>query len=224
MLRRTYALHDWTTNIVVVVGTAALLLALTPLAVFAHERRAVDKYSFLVGFNVEPALNGQPNGAQLTVTVPSENNRPVEGLADTLKMSVVYGGGQPKELKVSAVSGTPGRYVGSFIPTRPGTYIFRFTGSIEGMPIDQRFESGPGRFSDVDDVTQIQFPEPAPPTNEVDRQAQGAVQQAQAAQTAVDQMRTMAIAGVAVGALGIILATIAIVLAWNRRASPSARV
>ena len=63
----------------------AALGLLSTQSAFAHERRSVDKYSLVVGFNDEPALQGEPNGMQLTVTVPAESNRPVEGLADTLK-------------------------------------------------------------------------------------------------------------------------------------------
>ena len=54
------------------IGAAALLIvllaAIMPSAALAHERRAVGKYSFVVGFNGEPALQGQPNGAQVTIT------------------------------------------------------------------------------------------------------------------------------------------------------------
>ena len=199
------------------VGIALVLLAMTPFAALAHERRAVDKYSFLVGFNVEPAIQGQPNGPQLTVTSPTENNRGVEGLATTLKFTVAYGGGQPKEFPLRAVSGTPGRYVADFIPTRAGTYLFTFTGAIEGIPVNERFESGPGRFSDVVDVTALQFPEPVPLANEAARQAQAAAGQVEQVQADVSQTRTISVAGLGVGAVGIVLALVALVVAANRR-------
>src|SRR5947209_1267017 len=119
---------------------AVLLLAafFAPSAAFAHERRALDKYSLLVGFNEEPAIQGQPNAIQVTVTEPGADNRGVDGLADTLKASVAYGGGQPKEFKLRANRSRPGQYLADFIPTRSGTYIFTFSGSIEGTPIDER--------------------------------------------------------------------------------------
>src|SRR5439155_20802854 len=145
--------------------------ALMPSASRAHERRDVGKYSLLVGFNDEPAYQGQPNGAQITVTVPSEDNRPVEGLADALKASVAFGGGQPKEFKLRSVFGKPGQYVADYIPTRAGTYIFTFTGSIEGTPINERFESGPGRFNDVESIEPLQFPETIPLANDAARVA-----------------------------------------------------
>src|SRR5687767_14702114 len=141
--------------------------ALMPTAAFAHERREVGKYTLVVGFNEEPALQGEPNATQLTITVPSENDRAVEGAENTLKLSVAAGGGQPKEFALRTVFRQPGRYVADFIPTRPGAYIFTFTGTIEGQQINERFESGPGRFDEVKAVDALQFPEPVPPVNEV---------------------------------------------------------
>jgi hypothetical protein len=143
-----------------------LLSMLSPGVASAHERRDLAKYRLVVGFSTEPALQGEPNGAQITVTVPGEDNRPVEGLADSLKVAVAAGGSQAKEFPLRAVFGTPGRYVADFIPTRSGAFVFSFTGSIEGQPINERFESGPGRFDEVKSVESLQFPETVPLGNE----------------------------------------------------------
>jgi hypothetical protein len=200
--------------------TAAAMLSTQ--SALAHERRAVDNYSLVVGFNNEPALQGQPNGMQLTVTVPSEGNRPVEGLADTLKTSVAFGGGQPKEFPLRAQFGVPGRYVADFIPTRPGTYIFTFSGSIEGNPINERFESGPGRFNDVDAIDQLQFPEAVPPANDVARAARVADDRAAAAADAAAGARSLAIGGVVVGVVGILVGAVALGLVVTRRPEEAA--
>jgi hypothetical protein len=134
------------------------MAALGPWAALAHERRAIGDYSFLVGFNAEPAIQGQMNGAQLTVTMPGEDNRPVVGLQDTLQMWVSYGDNAPKTFPLAAVGSTPGRYVAQFIPTESGTYTFMFTGTVEGLPVNEQFVSGPGRFSDVDPAASLQYP------------------------------------------------------------------
>lgn len=197
--------------------TTAYSLSATPLAALAHERREVGKYQLVVGFNTEPALQAEPNGAQLTVTVPTENNRPVEGLADSLKVAIAYGGGQPKEFKLRSVFGTPGRYVADLIPTRSGTYIFTFTGSIEGATVNERFESGPGRFNDVEAVEGIQFPEPIPPANEAARIARAASDEAAEAGAAVAQARALAFGGISIGALGAVLAIAALAIGTTRR-------
>ncbi|MBM2812655.1 MAG: hypothetical protein HW416_3414 [Chloroflexi bacterium] len=158
-----------------------LVIGLLPPTALAHERRDVGKYSFAVGFNGEPAYQGQPNAALITVTVPSEDARPVEGLADALKATIAFGGGPPKEFKLRAVFGRPGAYVADFIPTRAGAYIFNFSGAIEGTPVNERFESGPGRFNNVESVEAIQFPEAIPPGNDVARIARAADDRATAA-------------------------------------------
>jgi hypothetical protein len=209
-----------------VAATAVLLVilgtALMPAIASAHERRVIDKYSFLVGFNDEPALQNEPNGAQLTVTVPSENNRPVEGLADALKANVAFGGGQPKEFKLRSVFGQPGRYVADFIPTRPGTYIFTFTGAIEGRPVNERFESGPGRFNDVEAIDAMQFPETVPPGNEVARAARSADDRAALAESAAERAQSLATVGIVVGALGIVIAVASTAMLLSRRTSREA--
>ena len=195
-----------------------LFAALIPTVASAHERRTVGKYTFVVGFNAEPAFQGQPNGAQITVTVPSEENRPVEGLADSLRATVAVGSGQSKEFKLHSVFGRQGQYVADFIPTRAGTYLFHFTGSIEGNPVDEQFESGPGRFDDVESVDQLQFPDVIPLNNDVARTARSAEDSAAFAQATAENIKTMAWAGIAVGALGVLfgIAGVSIALAGRR--------
>jgi hypothetical protein len=200
------------------------MLALAPGAALAHERRTVGDYSFLVGFNNEPAIQGEMNGAQITVTKPSDGNRPVTGLQNTLKVSVAFGGGQPKEFPVTAVSSTPGRYVAGFIPTRAGSYIFTITGTAEEQPVNERFESGPGRFDDVDSATTLQFPDQVPLANDATRAAQSAAAQASEAQAAADSARSIAIAGVLAGVFGIAVGIAGLVAGASRRRAPVADV
>jgi hypothetical protein len=201
-----------------VVGALFLIAAmLAPSMAFAHERRVVDKYAIVVGFNEEPAIQGQPNGMQITVTEPGAENRPVEGLADTLKAAVAFGGGQPKEFKVRANRSRPGQYLADFIPTRSGTYIFTFTGSIEGMSFNERFESGPGRFDDVSPVEMLQFPDAVPLANDAARVARAAGDQAAAADLAAEGARTMAMTGIGVGVLGLLVGAIALAMLLTRR-------
>jgi hypothetical protein len=200
------------------IAAALTIIAMVePSPASAHERREVGKYLVVVGFNDEPALQGEPNGAQITISVPSEGDRRVEGLADSLRVSVAAGGGQPREFPLRAVFGQPGRYVADFIPTRPGVYIFSFSGSIEGTSINERFESGPGRFDEVTAVESMQFPEAVPPGNEVARIARGANERAAAAEDRAEDARRLAVASLAVGALGIFVALGAVGLLVARR-------
>jgi hypothetical protein len=193
------------------------LAALFPTAAFAHERREVGKYQFVVGFQEEPAIQGEPNGPSLRVTVPSEAGKGVEGLAESLKVTVAYGGGQPKEFPLREVRGQPGSYRADFIPTRAGSYIFTFSGTIEGMNVNERFESGPGRFNDVESAETVQFPETVPLANEAVRTARSANERAAEAEAAAANARSVAIAGVGIGIVGILIGAAALGASFLRR-------
>jgi hypothetical protein len=205
-------------SIVVGVLAASISAWSVPGIALAHERREVGKYQVVVGFNEEPAMQGEPNGAQITI---SEGDRRVEGLANSLRVSVAAGGGTPKEFPLRAVFGQPGRYVADFIPTRPGAFVFTYTGTIEGQQVNERFESGPGRFDEVKSAEALQFPEPVPPGNEVARTARSAEERATAAEAAAGSARTLAIVGIAVGIIGAGMGLIAMAMLAARR-SPQA--
>jgi hypothetical protein len=179
------------------IGLACTLL-LAPAAALAHERRDVGRYQFVVGFISEPAIQGQPNGIDLTVT-DKQTQQPVEGLEKSLKASIAFGGGQPKEFPLRARFQMPGHYTADLIPTRAGTYIFIFTGDAGGQAMNERFESGPGRFDDVEAATALQFPAADPSPAQLQQALDQARQQASTA-------NTMAMAGLAVGALSLLLA------------------
>ena len=168
----------------------------------AHERREVGRYTLVVGFLNEPALADQPNGVDLRVT-NTETKEPVNGVEQSLSVEVMAGG-RTLPLKLRAVFGQPGKYAADFVPTRPGQYTFRFVGHIEGTPVDQRFESGPGRFNDVESVAGLQFPERGISTVE-------ASQQLQALQAQAAQAQLVGFAGLAVGILGLLAGGFAII-------------
>src|SRR5262249_55438774 len=136
------------------------LAFIAPGTASAHERRTVaGDYTFVVGFLKEPAFQDETNGIDLRVT--KNGDEPVEGLDKTLKAEVVVG---PNTLPLELRSRfrVPGAYNSEFVPTRPGTYGFHITGTIEGKPVNETFESGPGRFNDVEAVGPLQFPDKVP--------------------------------------------------------------
>src|SRR4051812_25305172 len=112
----------------------AILPFFTPTAALAHERRDVGNYQFVVGFINEPALQDQPNGIDLRIT-DKATNQPVEGADKTIKAMIAFGGSQAKEFPLRALFGKPGAYTADLIPTRPGTYVFTFTGTINGQAV-----------------------------------------------------------------------------------------
>jgi hypothetical protein len=180
-----------------ITGAVLALSLLFPAGVSAHERRDVGNYQLVVGWLTEPAIGNQLNGIDLAVTSKSDN-KPVEGVERTLKAEVIVGGNaRSMPISLQARFNMPGRYAGYFEPTAPGAYIFHFSGTINGEAVDQRFESGPGRFDDVQPLTPLQFPNKTPDPAELRAEA--------------DQARQLAIVGIALGAAGLALGL------WRRR-------
>jgi hypothetical protein len=141
--------------VVVVVGSLGIFAS--PAA--AHERRAVGPYTFVVGWIVEPAYVGQLNALDLTVT-ETASTKAVEGLEKTLKANLIAGGGSAtRPLSIAARFGLPGKYQGQVLPTKVGDYTFHITGTVGTMTIDEKFESGPGRFGAIEDIAPLQFPD-----------------------------------------------------------------
>jgi hypothetical protein len=191
------------------VAALALLLLSGPSAASAHERRTVaGKYVFVVGFLNEPALVEEPNGIDLRVT-NAQTNEPVEGLEKTLKAEIIVGD-QKKTVDLRARFGQKGAYTADIIPTKAGTWAFRFFGTVEGTPVDERFESGPGRFNDVQPKSELQFPVTLPTLGELAQQRAGAPE-ASGQQTvspadvqrALDRADTALRIGLILGLLGI---------------------
>ena len=178
----------------------ALMLLATQLA-FAHERRTVGKYDFVVGWLNEPAYANQPNAISLTVT-NTDTKKPVEGLDQTLKAEVIVGA-KSMPIELTASDETPGLYTGNFIPTRVGGYIFHFTGTVENQTINEQFESGPNTFDDVQDSAALQFPDKALSPNDI-------AANLQSAQDAANRAQTLAYVGIGVGALGLIVGGLAL--------------
>lgn len=127
----------------------------------AHERRTVDDYQLVFGWRGEPAFVGLMNGPKLFVfelTEDGEQGDPVTGLEETLTLEVTFGPAS-KVLVLRPAFGDPGHYIADLIPTRPGDYSFRLTGTIGDVEIDEAFTSADGEFGTVEPVTDIMFPD-----------------------------------------------------------------
>jgi hypothetical protein len=195
-------------------GAIAALVTLTfllmPLSASAHERRDLTggKYRFVVGFLNEPAVESFQNGIDLTVTDMSQkdangNGKAVEGLEKTLKAEVLFGGSAKRDVALETRFGMPGKYAGYFVPTAAGQYRFHIFGTVNEQKVDETFESGPGRFNDVQALSSLQFP------NQVSVPA-NAQQQIDSAKSAANAGRALGITGLAVGILGLAAAGLAL--------------
>jgi len=181
---------------------AATLVVVAGFAIYsgtaaAHERRTVGPYQLVVGFISEPAFAGTPNSLDLRISdtrvTPA---KAVEGLEKTLTAEVQSGGLAPLALTLTARFGTPGAYNGYFVPTAPGTYIYHIKGKIETLDVDEKFESGPGRFNDVESTTALQYPTKVPTGSDLSKQLSDI-------QGSVDQTRVLALAALVVGIIAI---------------------
>lgn len=188
------------------IAAAALVVAASLIAfagtAAAHETRNVGPYVFVVGWLNEPAFQGQPNAATVRITDPRTTPpKPVLEVNRTLAIKVFSGGlTTPFTGTVRAVFGQPGLYALDVIPTVSGGYKYQITGKVETLDVNETFESGPGRFNDVEAASALQFPEQVPSGADL----AGKLNDLQAT---ADQTRLLAIIAVILGlaALGLTL-------------------
>lgn len=211
---------------------AAAVMTTHPGSASAHERRAVGKYTFVVGWLVEPALANEPNGIDLRIT-DTASTQPVDGAQNSLKIALTQGS-TTKELALRARFGVAGGYTADLIPTKSGQYLFRFFGEINGDKVDEKFESGPGRFNDVDDPARLEFPVPrgaaAPGANASSDQVSAIAREVathdQALRDAVDAARTartIGYIGILIGLAGLAVAAFALTRSRPSTPLPEAR-
>ena len=159
----------------------------------AHERRMVGPYQFVVGWLNEPAYVGLMNSLDLRISdtrvTPAKN---VEGLEKTLTVDLQSGGLAPLALTVTARFGTPGAYNGYVMPTTTGTYTFTIKGEIESQDVNEKFESGPGRFGDIESTTALQYPNKVPAADDLNKRLGDM-------QSGIDQTRLLAAVAVVIG-------------------------
>jgi hypothetical protein len=190
-----------------VVATLAAVVTLTlglGGQALAHETRQVGPYRFVVGWLNEPAFQGQPNAATVRVsdTRVTPTPKPVEGLERTLTIHVVAGGlTETYTGTLRTVFGQPGLYALHMFPTASGSYTYRIRGKVEDLEINETFESGPGRFNEVEPLTALQYPAKVPVAGELTQRLE-AIERG----VAVTQIAAVAAAVLALAALGLTLA------------------
>jgi hypothetical protein len=207
------------------ISVAILCVALGVFAAPAagHEVTTAGELALEVGWGTEPAYLGQMNTIQVIVTHKADGD-PINDPGARLTATVTYGGEQQKfplapVYDAEAGTGTPGEYVALIIPTAPGDYTFRITGTIEGVKVDVKSTSSPTTFSSVEDAGAVQFPARVPGTEQVAQRLDRELPRLAVASDVsgeVSSARTVGYVGIAVGAVGIVLAAVALV--WRRRA------
>jgi len=180
---------------------ASLLSIAAVLPAFAHQQKELGNYNVEVGFTAEPAVQNQMNAIEFNAE--TKDGKKVEGLEATVKFEVTAGG-KTQPIAIHAVEGAPGHYLGEFMPTLVGDYTFHMTGKIEDLAVDEKFDSGPNRFSPVVSAREVQFPNKLQSLDELGAQLA-------AADAKISQAQTFGIAGVVAGVLGLIVGVAALV-------------
>jgi hypothetical protein len=153
-------------SLAVIVAGAVLA---TTSAASAHERRAVQQYTFVVGWLNEPAYVNQPNAIDLRIS-KTDDGSPVEGLERTLKAEA-SAEGKKLSVELRPRFRTPGAYDGRLLPTSEGQFAFRIAGTIEGRQIDETFTAGPSTFGLVEKP--VSFPRELPSLPGLDESVRG---------------------------------------------------
>jgi hypothetical protein len=204
---------------------AVLLVPLLAAPALAHGEHKVANYNVEVGFGTEPAYAGVTNSVQLIIT---NNGQPVTN-AKGLKVAVSTGDAEPKPFPLAPYFGDDwgqkGDYRAFFIPTTPGAYTFKVTGTLGGKKVDESYTSGKDGFDEVTDPAEVQYPAAEPTgsqlTARLDRETDrlNAAVAAEREQTddQVADARRLAAIGVVVGALGLLAAVGMGVAALRRR-------
>lgn len=99
----------------------------------------------------EPAFTEARTGLDLRVQSGAHGS-PVEGLENSLEITITAPGGETRALDVRPQFGNPGVYTENYILTVPGMYTIRVRGFIGDLEIDETFER------EVADGQELRFP------------------------------------------------------------------
>ncbi len=200
---------------VAIIGGAGLLLSGTAPAL-AHEHRSVGSVVMTVGWGDEPAYTGMKNSVQLILADAA--GKPITDLTDTLKVEVRFGSQTSGPLDIERAFGRtygrPGDYRAQIVPTRPGTYAFRFTGTVGKQKIDETFMSSDKTFDNVQQATAIEFPVKDPSAADLSGRLERIGSRVDGSGTAAARANTIGTLGLVAGLVGIAVGLGAM---WRRR-------
>jgi hypothetical protein len=131
-----------------------------PASALAHERRTIagGKYDVVVGWDVEPAYQGQKNAASIRISQAGSNPPvPIVGAEKTLSVQIRQGS-DTHLFPLRTVFGQQGYYVADIVPTRAGDFQWTFVGNINGDAVNDTFDTADGKFNKVEPITGLQFP------------------------------------------------------------------
>ncbi|MFO7539162.1 MAG: hypothetical protein R6X32_14065 [Chloroflexota bacterium] len=178
--------------------TLALVgISVTAETAAAHTRVELGPYVVIVGWEIEPPIVGERN--QLTVEI-AEGGTPITGAEAGLAVELLYAGRSFRSNLTPTA--TPGTYHVEILPTVRGQYSVRLFGTLGDLEIDETLDPEPVFAAD-----RLQFPETQPEPREL-------MQRLDELENDLQTARSLALAGVVIGVLGLITAVFTL---WSRR-------
>ncbi len=129
---------------------------------------------------------------------------PVEGLEESLQVEVTHVvSDRAASFQLAPKFVEPGLYQSLFIQTSPGKYRIRFIGDVDGVPVDETFESGPNTFAEVAAVGDVQIPVKVASLRKLEGVARSTRDAAVAVGDDAGLARSVAIVAIGAGGVGI---------------------
>lgn len=177
------------------------LLGLGAAPAPAHVTERSGAFEVELGWGEEPPRVGADNFVE--VTVADAHGKPVSVPAEALSVEVVYGDAAlTLPLLPTAV---PGALEAPLTPTRPGTYGFEVTGSVEGRPLDASATCSESTFECVDLASSTEFPVRDPSAGELATRLRSEADRVAEANERADGAHTLAILALALAAVALAL-------------------
>jgi hypothetical protein len=176
-----------------------------PVSASAHMTKPAGKLLISFGWGDEPPFTSAKNFVE--VGVADKSGAPIEELQAELRAEVTFGS-ERVELPLEPTE-EPSELRASIVPTRPGTYAFRITGTANGQTIDVGATCSEKTFECVSDISEIQFPAKEPSAGQLaDRLTRELPRVEAQASDDADDVRLIAIAALVVATLALIAAIV----------------
>lgn len=180
---------------------AVLLVFLTAGAASApaHVIKKSGPFEVELGWGKEPPRAGAENSVE--VGISDARREPVAIAAGALSVEVVYGDSAVTLPLVPTAA--PGTLEAPLTPTRPGTYSFHVTGSVDGRLLDVAATCSESSFECVEPATDTEFPVKDPSAGALAQRVSSEAHRIDDTRDRADHARALAIVALVLGALAL---------------------
>lgn len=181
-----------------------LLMLVVASSASAHVTEASGPFRVEMGWGNEPPLVSSDNFVE--VEVADAAGTPVAVPAGALSVEVSYAG---TAVTLPLIPGEiPGELSAELIPTRPGTYAFHITGTVQGQTLDVEATCSEATFECVEEGSSAEFPVKDPSPGELSQRLSRESDRVREATDTAESAKTLALVALvpALLALGMALA------------------